>query len=94
MALNLTFKERVLRVVAMIARGQVLTYKEVARRAGSPQAYRAVGNILRHNYNPAIPCHRVVPSSGGLGNYNRGAARKRQLLQEEGALALVEQHYD
>lgn len=60
-----------------------MTYNEVARLAGSPRASRAVGNILNKNYDPAIPCHRVVRADGTLGGYNRGAARKQQLLVNE-----------
>lgn len=54
------FSEKVFDVVSKIPQGKVLTYQEVARRAGSPRAYRAVGNILNKNYDPKIPCHRVV----------------------------------
>lgn len=82
------FKQKVLNVVAAIPRGHVLTYQEVARRAGSPRAYRAVGSILRQNYDPAIPCHRVILSSGRIGQYNRGWQRKGALLQEEGCQVL------
>ncbi len=63
-----------------------MTYAEVARRAGSPRAYRAVGNILTTNYDPAIPCHRVVRADGSVGGYNRGSAQKRKRLEAEGAL--------
>lgn len=62
-----TFKEKVLEVVVAIPAGQTLSYKEVAERAGSPRAYRAVGNILNKNYDPRIPCHRVIRSNGSLG---------------------------
>jgi O-6-methylguanine DNA methyltransferase len=64
--------------------GKTLTYKQVAQQAGSPRAWRAVGNILAENYDPKIPCHRVVRSDGKLGGYNRGQQKKRQLLDEEG----------
>ena len=67
-------------VVKKIPKGSVLTYKEVAKRAGKPMAYRAVGNILNKNYNSNIPCHRVVRSDGSLGGYNRGAKRKKEIL--------------
>ena len=79
-----SFTQKVLRVVAKIQKGKVLTYREVARRAGSPLAYRAVGNILNKNYDPNIPCHRVICSNGSLGGYNRGAKHKRALLCAEG----------
>lgn len=84
---NFSFRERVLRVVAQIPKGETLTYKEVARRAGSHLACRAVGNILNKNYPPAggpkIPCHRVIRSDGKPGGYNRGAKLKLKLLRKE-----------
>ena len=83
----LTFTEKVYMVVANIPKGTVLTYKEVAFRAGSPNAFRAVGTILSKNYNPDIPCHRVMRSDGVIGNYNRGDIdAKTNLLKEEGAI--------
>ncbi len=81
-----TFANRVRAVVAQIPKGKTMTYKEVAERAGSPRAFRAVGNILNKNFDPNIPCHRVVRSDGTTGGYNCGAKRKREILQEEGVL--------
>lgn len=81
-----TFTEKVFSVVAKIPQGETMTYKEVAMRAGSPRAYRAVGNILNKNYDPKIPCHRVVRSDGVTGGYNRGSEEKIRKLKEEGAL--------
>ncbi|MBI1999138.1 MAG: MGMT family protein [Parcubacteria group bacterium] len=81
-----TFAEKVLKVVRRIPCGEVLTYKEVARRAGAARAYRAAGNVLAQNRNSAIPCHRVIRSDGATGGYNRGAAKKRRLLEAEGAV--------
>lgn len=78
-----SFSEKVLAVTRRIPRGSTLTYREVARRAGRPQAYRAVGNILHKNHNPAVPCHRVIRSDGMLGGYNRGTAMKRHILDKE-----------
>jgi len=80
---NLSFKQRVLYIVSKIKKGEVLTYKQVAELAGSPQAYRAVGNILSKNYNPQIPCHRVIKSNGEIGGYNRGEKKKKELLELE-----------
>lgn len=80
------FKEKVFDVLRAIPRGEVMTYAEVAKAAGSPRAHRAVGSILKTNFDPAIPCHRVIRSDGKLGEYNRGAARKKELLEEEGAI--------
>ncbi len=81
-----SFKERVFRIVAKIPRGEILSYKQVAKEAGSPRAYRAVGNILNKNKNPKIPCHRVIRSDGKIGGYNRGTKVKKYLLQEENAV--------
>ena len=77
------FKERVHVAVKRIPAGTTRTYKEVAKEAGRPKAWRAVGNILNKNYDPAIPCHRVVRSDGLAGGYNRGRALKRKLLAQE-----------
>jgi O-6-methylguanine DNA methyltransferase len=86
---NLTmenFKEKVLKVVKKIPKGKTMTYMEVAKKAGSPRAFRAVGNILNKNHNPSIPCHRVICSDGSLGGYNRGKNKKKELLKKENAI--------
>lgn len=84
----MTFKERVLKVVAKIPKGETLTYKQVAAMAGSPNAYRAVGNIMSKNKNPKVPCHRVVKSDGTMGGYSGagGRAGKVKILKKEGAI--------
>ncbi len=64
------FQKKVYEVVRKIPRGKVLTYKEVALKAGSPLAYRAIGQIMAKNPFPLIvPCHRVV-GSGKLGGFS------------------------
>ncbi len=78
-----SFGDKVRDVVRKIPKGKTLTYMEVARRAGNPRAYRAVGNILNKNYDKNIPCHRVVRSDGTLGGYNRGRVEKQRLLISE-----------
>ncbi|HVT03529.1 MAG TPA: methylated-DNA--[protein]-cysteine S-methyltransferase [Thermoanaerobaculia bacterium] len=79
------FEQTVLRIIAEIPRGEVRTYEWVAREAGRPKAVRAVGNIMASNPVPLVlPCHRVVPTSGGIGNYGYGPAMKRKLLAAEG----------
>lgn len=78
------FTQKVLETVRKIPKGQVLTYKQVAQQAGRPKAHRAVGNILNKNYNPNIPCHRVICANGKLGGYNRGAREKLKRLKDEG----------
>lgn len=80
---HMTFSERVFSVVRAIPKGHMFSYKEVAQKAGSPRAYRAVGNILNKNFNPKIPCHRVVRSDGSIGGYNRGCTEKRKILRME-----------
>lgn len=79
-----TFSAKVLAVVRKIPRGRVLTYGEVARRAGAPRGAQAVGQVLKRNHDPAVPCHRVVRSDGCLGGYNRGPRTKERRLREEG----------
>ncbi|MEO8637959.1 MAG: MGMT family protein [Candidatus Taylorbacteria bacterium] len=77
------FTQKVFEVVKGIPRGGTLSYGEVAKRAGSARAYRAVGNILNKNYDPKIPCHRVVKSNGEIGGYNRGVEKKMRILKAE-----------
>lgn len=81
-----SFQKRVFQVVRKIPKGKVLTYKEVAKLAGFPKAWRAVGNILNKNKNPEIPCHRVIESSGEIGGYNKGTNKKALLLKKENAI--------
>jgi O-6-methylguanine DNA methyltransferase len=80
------FQQKVYAVVKKIPKGSTLTYKQVAEKIGNPNAARAIGNALNKNYNPAIPCHRVIRSDGKLGGYNRGRAKKQKILQQEKAL--------
>ncbi|MEI8223756.1 MAG: MGMT family protein [bacterium] len=80
------FTLKVLSIVRKIPKGSVLTYQQVATQAGSPGASRAVGSILKKNYVPAIPCHRVIRSDGIAGEYNRGREEKVRKLRAEGAL--------
>ena len=75
------FSERVYAIVAKIPKGKVMTYKQVAAKAGSPHAARAVGNLMKNNYNPKIPCHRVVRSDGNMGDYNRGGSERKMVAR-------------
>ncbi|MBZ9577452.1 MGMT family protein [Patescibacteria group bacterium] len=84
--MNTLFQRKVYKVVKEIPKGKVLTYKIVAKKAGYPRAWRAVGNVLNRNKNPEIPCHRVIRSNGNIGGYNRGVKRKRTLLLKEGVV--------
>ncbi len=81
------FTSQVHAVVKAIPKGSVMTYKQVAEKAGNVKAARAVANLMAKNFNPEIPCHRVIRSDGGLGGYNRGGeAKKRVILQSEGVV--------
>jgi methylated-DNA-[protein]-cysteine S-methyltransferase len=80
------FSRRVLKATARIPFGKLLTYGEVAAKAGSPRGSRAAGNALGSNRIPiVVPCHRVVRSGGKLGGYAGGVERKEFLLELEGA---------
>ena len=81
------FTRKVLRETARIPFGSVLTYREVAGRAGNARAMRAAGNALHANPVPVVvPCHRVIRTGGGLGGYGGRLDRKEALLRLEGAL--------
>lgn len=80
------FRKKVLDIVKRIPEGKALTYGEVARRAGNAHAARGVGAIMKTNFDPSIPCHRVVRKDG-LGGYNRGTSEKRRKLTVEGFLS-------
>lgn len=81
------FADKVREVVRAIPKGRTMTYGEVAAYAGSPGAARAVGSIMKRNYDPSVPCHRVVRSDGKVGEYNRGGTgAKISILIKEGAL--------
>jgi O-6-methylguanine DNA methyltransferase len=80
------FQKRVYRIVKQVPKGKIITYKKVAELAGSPRAWRAVGNILNKNKDPKIPCYRVIRSDGKLGGYNKGKKKKRYLLKKEGVI--------
>ncbi len=79
------FSDRVYEAVKRIPKGMVSTYSEVAKAAGNPKASRAVGQILKRNRNPCVPCHRVVLSSGTLGGFRGGKTKEKEsLLRSEG----------
>ncbi len=64
--------------------GETIAYGELALRAGFPRAARFAGQCMRKNFFPlVIPCHRVIPASGGIGNYTPGPHIKRYLLDFE-----------
>ncbi len=80
------FRRKVLETLRDVHRGQTVSYGELAERAGNPGAARAVGTACARNPIPiVVPCHRVLPGTGKLGNYGGGPERKRALLELEGA---------
>lgn len=83
------FHRRVYEVARSIPRGSTLSYGEVARRAGSPGAARAVGQALARNpFAIIVPCHRVIAAGGRAGGFsaNGGVAAKLRILAIEGAM--------
>lgn len=78
------FQTDVLEEIANIKYGDRISYKELARRAGYPNASRACGTVCKLNKLPLIiPCHRVVKSNGLIGEYNGGMQIKKILLELE-----------
>jgi O-6-methylguanine DNA methyltransferase len=78
------FDARVYGVVRSLPAGETATYGEVAMRAGSPGAARAVGNAMaRCPLFPAVPCHRVVRASDGWSGWGGSDGVKRRLLDAE-----------
>jgi len=78
------FQWQVWNALQQIPAGQTRTYAEIAKAIGRPRAVRAVGHACATNrVAVVIPCHRVVPSAGGVGNYRWGSERKKKLLERE-----------
>jgi methylated-DNA-[protein]-cysteine S-methyltransferase len=72
---------------AGVGPGHVVTYGALAAKIGRPKAARAIGTACATNPVPiVVPCHRVLPGTGGVGNYGGGPDRKRHLLAHEGAI--------
>ena len=81
------FAVAVLGELAKVPYGHTATYGELANRAGSPRAARAVGMVMNRNPVPIVlPCHRIVGASGSLVGYGGGLERKEHLLRLEGAI--------
>lgn len=80
-----SFQRAVLLQESRVPRGKVISYSNLAARAGFPGAARAAGSALAKNPFPlAIPCHRAVRSDGSLGGFGGGLEMKRALLEMEG----------
>ena len=81
------FSQDVWKVMRKIPAGKVLSYAQLAKRAGSAAAVRAAGTACGNNLiAPIVPCHRVIKTSGAIGNYGYGVKIKEWLLSHEGAL--------
>ena len=78
------FYQDVLNEVYKIPYGQTCSYKEIAKKIKNPKSYRAVANANAANPIPiVIPCHRVILSSGDLGQYGGGNWLKKTLILNE-----------
>jgi len=76
----ITFSERVKAYVRTIKAGETRSYKEVALAVGTPNGARAIAQVMAKNYDPTVPCHRVIKSDGSLGGYNRGGEKKKRAI--------------
>jgi O-6-methylguanine DNA methyltransferase len=86
LAVGTELERRVLAALADVPAGGLVTYGELAARAGAPGAARAAARVMATNRVPLVlPCHRVVPAGRGTGAYGWGAEVKAALLALEGA---------
>lgn len=82
--LGTTFQLDVWSALLNIPFGGTTTYGSLAAEIGRPKAFRAVGSAVGDNpIFHAIPCHRVLPASGGVGNYFWGPEIKKAILDWE-----------
>jgi len=81
------FRGEVLTALEHVPYGATVTYGQLAARAGRPKAARAVGTAMSTNpIGIIVPCHRVLPSGGGIGQFGGGVPAKEWLLRREGSL--------
>ena len=81
------FQQAVWNQLLAIPTGETRTYGKVAGECGYPRAVRAVGSAVGSNpVSVIVPCHRVLPATGGIGNYGGGLDKKEYLLRLEHAL--------
>ena len=82
-----TFSQNAWKAMRKISAGKVLSYSDLAAKAGSASAVRAAGSACAKNAIVlVVPCHRIVKTGGSLGNYAYGIEKKEWLLRHEGAL--------
>ncbi|HET7312318.1 MAG TPA: methylated-DNA--[protein]-cysteine S-methyltransferase [Mycobacteriales bacterium] len=78
------FRQAAWKVMREVPPGEVITYSELAARAGNPRAVRAAGSACAQNLvAPIVPCHRIVRTGGNLGGYYYGLDVKSWLLEHE-----------
>ena len=78
------FQKRVWAALLEIPFGETRSYKDIARRIGSPKGFRAIGQANHRNpISIIIPCHRVIAADGSLGGYGGGLENKKLLLELE-----------
>jgi methylated-DNA-[protein]-cysteine S-methyltransferase len=83
------FQKQVWRELRKIRYGSTISYKEIAKRLGNPEAFRAVGRANATNPLPiVVPCHRVLGSRDGMVGYAAGIKTKEFLLRLEGAIMI------
>lgn len=81
------FSQSAWKAMRKVAPGKTISYGELAKKAGSPDAVRAAGSACARNLIAlVVPCHRIVKTGGTLGNYAYGLDAKEWLLRHEGAL--------
>ena len=81
------FSQSAWKSMRKVAPGKTISYAELAKKSGSPDAIRAAGSACARNLIAlVVPCHRIVRSGGALGNYAYGLDAKEWLLRHEGAL--------
>lgn len=78
------FQKHVWQKLAKVPWGKTLSYSELAKKVGRPNAIRAVASCCARNPIVfVVPCHRILHKSGGLGGYYFGLDMKRDLLERE-----------
>ena len=81
------FSQAAWKAMRKIGAGKVISYADLAAKAGSPAAVRAAGSACANNaIMLVVPCHRIVKTGGALGNYACGVSKKEWLLRHEGFL--------
>lgn len=81
------FQRKIWEALLRTEPGEILSYAEVAREAGHPNAARAAGSACSANWIPIlVPCHRILAAHHRIGGYSGGLAWKRRLLTREGII--------